>query len=136
MIGVLLAFCGILSATNASTYKLDDASIDVVIANAEEISPDFATITDASNLLVATSSANATLSAKNPWAAWVICWFLGEFGIHRHYMGTSGSMWALYTFTCCGIFGIVPAVDWVVLLIGAIKDDIRKYENNTKFFMW
>jgi hypothetical protein len=41
-----------------------------------------------------------------------------------------------YIFTCFGIFGIVPLVDWIVLLIGLVNDDISKYEDNDKFFMW
>jgi len=45
-------------------------------------------------------------------------------------------MWALYTFTCGGIFGIIPLVDWIMLLIGIIENNIGSYENNTNFIMW
>jgi TM2 domain-containing membrane protein YozV len=69
--------------------------------------------------------------------SWIICWVVGEFGVHRHYLGTKPTMWAIYTFTVCGIFGIVPFVDWWVLLIdGIINDNISPYQNNEKFFMW
>jgi hypothetical protein len=44
--------------------------------------------------------------------------------------------WVGYILTCGGIFGIVPFVDWIVLLIGLVEDDISKYVNNPKFFMW
>ena len=45
-------------------------------------------------------------------------------------------MWAIYTFTFCGIFGIVPFVDWVMLLIGVVDDNISQYIGNTRFIMW
>ena len=87
--------------------------------------------------MMANSSSNsAYISYPNPWAAFAICWVVGHFGIHRRYLGTKSSMWAIYTFTCGGIFGIVPMVDWVVLLIGAANNNIRPYVNNKNFFMW
>jgi TM2 domain-containing membrane protein YozV len=83
------------------------------------------------------SGANASLASNpNPWVSFALCWVVGGFGVHRHYMGTKSSMWAIYTFTCGGIFGIVTFVDWIVLLIGAIDGDISKYVNNNSFFMW
>ncbi len=120
-------------------YVIDDNAIEQVFAEAAEVS-----VADAGvfNLAPMPTTENGmamptfTNASVNPWAAFAICWFLGGFGIHRHYMGTKGSMWAIYTFTCGGIFGIVPLVDWVVLLVGAIQDDIRSYCNNDSFFMW
>lgn len=116
----------------ASTYKIDDASIDAICSESVENN-----LSEASSVFAA-NYAHATLAASdpNPWAAFAICWIVGGVGVHRHYMGTQGSMWAIYTFTCCGIFGVVPFVDWIVLLIGAINDDISKYVNNDAFFMW
>ena len=125
---VMMLLCNVCYA---SAYKVDNASIDAVVANAVEI----ATLETSS--AHGFHGANAMFSSnKSGWAAWVICWFVGPIGIHRHYLGTKSSMWAIYTFTCCGIFGIVPTVDWVVLLIGAIQNDISKYTGNTNFFMW
>ena len=46
-------------------------------------------------------------------------------------------MWALYTFTFGGIFGIVPFVDFIVMLIDLVEDNgFGAYYGNTKFFMW
>ena len=115
----------------ASAYTVDNASIDALVANAVEIS------TLETSFEHGMHGANATLSASpNPWAAFAICWVVGVFGVHRHYLGTKSSMWAIYTFTCGGIFGIVTFIDWVVLLIGAVDDDVSKYVGNTSFFMW
>jgi Predicted membrane protein len=130
----------------ADEYEINDSQVDRAIASATEVSTqeinNFASVTlDAmtSGTVNAQSSAEATYrrsSRKNPWVAWALCWALGEFGIHRHYMGTSSGMWALYTCTCGGIFGLVPFVDWIVLLVGAIDGDIGDYCDNTSFLMW
>jgi TM2 domain-containing membrane protein YozV len=131
----LVLFCSISNANVASSsYKLDNASVDAIMDNAIEVN-----VVDVveSSMFGANATSTTTLSqSKNGWAAFVLCWFLGEFGVHRHYLGTKGSMWAIYTFTCCGIFGVVPTIDLIVLLVHAIKDDIEKYENNNNFFMW
>lgn len=127
-----LSFCAM--AENGDAYTVDDNAIEQVFAQAGEVQ-----MTDASFLTEMTgmeTAAYESAASVNPWAAWAICWFLGEFGIHRHYMGTSKPMWLYYTLTCGGIFGIVYAVDWVVLLVGAIQNDISEYCGNDKFIMW
>ena len=127
-----LSFCAM--AENGDAYTVDDNAIEQVFAQAGEVQ-----MTDASFLTEMTgmeTAAYESAASVNPWGAWAICWFLGEFGIHRHYMGTSKPMWLYYTLTCGGIFGVVYAVDWIVLLIGAIQDDISEYCGNDKFIMW
>jgi TM2 domain-containing membrane protein YozV len=59
--------------------------------------------------------------------------FLGGLG-HRFYLGTETLTGLAYIFTCGGIFGIVPLVDLIVLIID--NKDISAYINNPKFFMW
>lgn len=125
-------------AENGDAYTVDDNAIEQVFAQSAEMTmSDVALFSNQGlNLTGMENAANLSTKSVNPWGAWAICWFLGEFGIHRHYMGTSKPMWLYYTLTCGGIFGIVYAVDWVVLLIGAIQDDISQYCNNDQFFMW
>lgn len=120
-------------AGNDSKYYVDDIAVDQLFANSTEISLD-----NQQCLALGSESNNAKLSADNDAIiAWLICWAVGEFGIHRHYLGTKDNMWAIYTFTCCGIFGIVPMIDWWVLLIdGVIQENIGRYQNNDEFFMW
>lgn len=122
-------------ADNGDAYTIDDNAIDQVFAQSAEM-----TVTDMSLFsidgITMENAASLTTKSVNPWGAWAICWFLGEFGIHRHYMGTSKPMWLYYTLTCGGIFGVVTVVDWVVLLIGAIQDDISAYCDNDQFIMW
>ena len=121
-------------------YVIDDNAIDEVFTEAVEVSlGDLNATLDKDYSLLPDMQNGLSFEAKSrvsPWAAWAICTFLGGFGVHRHYMGTRGGMWAIYTFTCGGLFGVVTTVDWIVLLIGAIQDDIRDYQNNDSFFMW
>jgi len=58
--------------------------------------------------------------------------FLGNFGAHRLYLGTSPKVVVGYSFTLGGIF-ILPVVDAVMLL--TVKD-ISLFENNQNFFMF
>lgn len=134
-----LAMFAISNISFADKYVLDDNAVDNAFKAATVVTIDNVNLFSTGTLNLMTNNAsNMTYysSRVNPWAAWAICTFLGDFGIHRHYLGTSSWMWAAYTFTCCGIFGIVPFVDWVVLLVGAIQDDVSSYTDNSKFIMW
>ena len=122
---------------SASSYKLNDQSVDALFNNATET-----TVTSIdmfnNNALDLSGMTTVSSSTTTVLIAWVVDWVgLGAFGIHRYVLGTKGSMWAIYTFTVCGIFGIVPTVDWWVLLIdGLLLGNGDKYIDNEKFFMW
>lgn len=125
------------SFADVDPYVVDDKAIDQTFEQAVEVDITDMSITPFNDLGTPTASGFTTqLNSDNAWAAWAICFVVGGFGLHRHYMGTSKWMWAYYTFTCGGIFGIVTFVDWVVLLVGAIHNDIGQYLNNNEFFMW
>lgn len=52
---------------------------------------------------------------KNKWTAFLLCLFLGIFGVHKFYEGKPG-MGILYLFTA-GLFGIGCFVDLIVILL-------------------
>ncbi len=128
-----MSFCAF--AENGDAYTVDDNAIEQVFAQSAEMTMSDIALFSNTGLGMENMPTLSTKSV-NPWGAWAICTFLGGFGIHRHYMGTSNLMWLWYTITCGGIFGVVTLVDWVVLLIGAIQEDISAYCNNDQFFMW
>ncbi|MCF8373895.1 MAG: TM2 domain-containing protein [Bacteroidales bacterium] len=133
ILAIILSFTTYSSAGNPSKYYIDDNAVDQLFSNSTE------TVFSGLQLNSISGNFNHSEIADDNEAvvAWIICWFVGELGIHRHYLGTKSNMWAIYTFTCCGIFGIVPAIDWWVLLIdGVINKNIGPYRNNDKFFMW
>jgi TM2 domain-containing membrane protein YozV len=127
----LIAILAIAISANATNYTVDDDAIDALIEASAEVSP-LALMPEAP----VPAAQSLTASSPSPIASFLLCTFLGGFGVHRHYMGTRPWMWAIYTFTFCGIFGIVPFVDWVMLLIGVVDDNISQYIGNTRFIMW
>lgn len=136
---LVLLFCTLFALSTAAfadKYEVNEQKVNALFASATEVSPQDINLFGSSLMNTTSNNNAASFNSPNPWAAFAICFIVGEFGIHRHYLGTSNYMWALYTFTCGGIFGIVPFVDWIVLLVGAAQNDIGKYVNNDKFMMW
>ena len=131
MLFSLIAILAIAVSANAADYTVDDDAIDALIEASAEISP-----LEFMPAAAVPAAASLASGSPSPIASFLLCTFLGEFGVHHHYMGTRPWMWAIYVFTGFGIFGIVPLVDWVMLLIGLVDDDISPYVGNTRFFMW
>ena len=133
----LIAFVTISTVDSAAPYKIDDAAVDNAIESAVEVSP-VSFLSEVPAQLPAGMPASASVSAgKSPVGAILLTFFLGGFGVHRHYMGTRPWMWAIYTFTVGGIFGVVPFVDFIVEIVAAVEDNsIARYCGNTSFFMW
>ena len=129
------------TATSPSDYVIDDTQVETLFANSADVS-------QASAGLVAEFDPTGTYTAaavkkqqsavyyndKSPVLAIVLDFFLGPLGIHRAYLGTATFTWVGYILTCGGIFGIVPLVDFVVLIINS--SDISEYVDNPRFFMW
>jgi len=57
----------------------------------------------------------------------------GIIGLHRVYLGTKPYVPLVYIATVGGAVGIVPFIDFIVLLL---EKDISKYENNPNVIMW
>jgi TM2 domain-containing membrane protein YozV len=57
----------------------------------------------------------------------------GIVGLHRVYLGTSAFVPVVYVATIGGCVGIIPLVDFIVILL---SDDLTPYENNDKIFIW
>lgn len=114
----------------ASSYTADDNQINSLFnAAPETVSVAFTNLSLAGN-----STASFAGTEKDAVIAIILDLFLGELGIHRFYLGTEVMTGIGYIITCGGIFGIVPLIDLVVLVID--NKDISPYVNNPKFFMW
>ncbi len=80
------------------------------------------------NANVAGMGAMSMISPKSKWLAFVLCFFLGGFGIHRFYVGKVGSG-LLYLFTV-GVFGIGWLIDIIQILCGNFKDNMGLFLKN------
>jgi len=133
---VIVLFASVLCVkqASASTYSVNEQAVDQLFANAVETNMISVNATEASSLA---SNITTTVRAgkdKDAIVAIVLDFFLGGLGVHRFYLGTETLTGIGYILTCGGIFGIVPLVDFVVLIID--NKDISKYIDNPKFFMW
>lgn len=136
LITLALAGCVVVAKADGSPYTVNDHEIESVFQQAQTVS---LTAMSQANLAMAngmssTGAAVADAGGKNFTAAILLNLFLGSLGIHRLYLGTKTMTWVGYILTCGGIFGIVPLVDFIVLIIN--NQDISPYVNNPKFFMW
>jgi TM2 domain-containing membrane protein YozV len=121
----------------AESYVVNDQQIEQLLAQSEDVS--LAAVS--ANLLDGqqmngnpAGTARIKADGKEFVPALLLNLFLGGLGIHRLYLGTETLTWVGYILTCGGIFGVVPLIDLVVLIID--NDNISPYVNNPKFFMW
>lgn len=119
---------------NASSYSVNEQAIDQLFDNAVETSMLSVNSPEMNSVVSNSSVALAPSNDKDAVVAIVLDFFLGGLGIHRFYLGTETLTGIGYILTCGGIFGIVPLVDFIVLIID--NKDISPYINNPKFFMW
>jgi len=135
MFFAIFAFAGLfLSQASANSYQLNDAAVDQMFAQAEVV--DFFAVETMAPLAESGYASNAQfVDEKDPIVAFLLSWFLGYLGIHRAYLGTSTGTIVGYILTLGGC-GIVATIDWIMLLIGLVNNDISQYIDNPKFFMW
>ena len=133
LVFVLFATVLCTKQANASSYSVNEKAIDQLFVNAVETSMISINATELTSL-ASNASSSVMGTQKDAVVAIVLDFFLGGLGIHRFYLGTETLTGLGYILTCGGIFGIVPLVDFVVLIIN--MDDISPYVNNPKFFMW
>ena len=132
---LLIAAVFSFNQANASKYSVDEEAIDQLFTTATETSM---ISINANNFSAVPSTVSSPLMAnageKDAVVAIVLDIFLGWAGIHRFYLGTNTLTGLAYPLTCGGIFGIVPLIDFVVLIID--NENISPYIDNPKFFMW
>ena len=59
--------------------------------------------------------------------------FLGHFGVHRIYLGTSPNVPIVYSLTLGGGLGLLPLADFIFILT---TKDLEAFAENDKVFMW
>ena len=59
-------------------------------------------------------------SPKKWLTTFLLCWFLGYWGVHRFYVGKTGT--AVAQLLTCGGFGIWAFIDWIKILCQKFTD--------------
>jgi TM2 domain-containing membrane protein YozV len=134
LIAVIASMLAITTSAKADAYTIDDNAVEAAF-QASISAPISLDVINAALPSGVNNEAKVS-GSSNGWLAFALAFIIGGLGIHRFYLGTATLTGIGYILTCGGIFGIVPFVDWIVLLVGAIQGDVSKYEDNTKFFMW
>lgn len=63
---------------------------------------------------------NSQISDKSKTTALLLCFFLGSLGIHRFYVGKTGTaILMLFTLGCCGIMTLI---DFIMIVSGSFTD--------------
>ena len=57
---------------------------------------------------------------KNWWVAFLLCWFLGNFGAHDFYAGKT--KYGIIKLLTCGACGVWTLIDWVKLILQKYTD--------------
>lgn len=128
----LLAMFALTTQTYAtSAYTIDDSAVEAVFDNSVNVMN-----LDAGSDSMALENATMLKAGKSPIAAFVIAWFLGGIAIHRVYLGGTPLLVLGYILSVFGIFGLVPFIDWIVLLVDVFRNDLGKHEGSDAFFMW
>ena len=122
-IAVMFALAGY---SNNSKYSIDDSMVESVMETSTTVQVDLSP-----NDFMSVTSVQAD---KNPWIAVLLDFFLGGIAVHRVYLGTPPGIIAGYFFTCGGIFGVLPLIDLIVLVIN--NEDITPYVNKRGLFMF
>lgn len=78
-----------------------------------------------------TKDANAPKGDKSQTIAFILCWLLGSFGIHRFYLGyTWQGIVQLLTVGGCGIWVLI---DFVRIILGDLKPNGSEYAKKWNF---
>ena len=86
-----------------------------------EVAEDAAFCSKCGSSLYDTFGESDTAVSDKDWlATFLLCWFLGIWGIHRFYVGRTGS--AIAMILTLGGLGIWVLVDWIIILCGDFKD--------------
>lgn len=127
----VMFFC---AAGLKANYSINNQSVDQLFSNAMEIHLTSFALASSNAFDMANYGYAFSSCDKNAIVAALLAFFLGGWAIHRYYLGTKPTMFFYYFCTCGGIFGVVPLVDFIMLLVD--NKDISKYCKNEKFIMW
>ena len=125
---VIVALLAVAAVANAAEYSVDEAAIDALFTEAVMEAP-------AASMTPINAAISGDPMVTNVVALIVDYVGFGLIGIHRLILGTNPINCLWYFLTFGGIFGIIPLVDGIMLIIDLIQGGAT-YLDNPAFIMW
>lgn len=123
----IVALLAMAAVASAAEYSVDEAAIDALFTEA---------VVEAPAAMAPINVAISGDSTVTNVVALVVDYVgLGAIGIHRLILGTNPLNCLWYFLTVGGIFGIIPLVDGIMLIIDLIQGG-ASYIDNPAFIMW
>ncbi len=128
---VLFAVFAFVAIASANNYSVDEAAVDAIFSEA---------VMEASASSMSMAETSVSSVGGDPQItnviALVVDWVgLGGIGIHRLILGTKPINCLWYFLTIGGIFGVVPLVDGILLIVDLVKGQAN-WLDNPAFIMW
>jgi hypothetical protein len=127
---LLFLFFSLFNFSKAGTAASDSLECTTIIENSF---PKFEERGHRPNHLIKRIKKKYTHSKKVMAAILAFPLPFGILALHRIYLGTKPYVPVVYIATVGGVFGILPFIDFCVLLFDR---DIDRFNNNGKIFMW
>jgi len=121
-------------AGSGEKYKVNDAAIDQMFAQSQDISSAVAGEISVASMNQPTMNV-AGGSSQTVGGYLLRCFFCGGIALHRHYMGGDwGKLW--WKYLCIPVAGGVASCGdfWWVVFKG--NSALSKYKGNDKWFVW
>lgn len=116
---VLCPQCGAPANEGASNCQYCGAAIPQAAPQAAQAQPQV--------VIVNNNTANENLPTKSKIVAALLAFFLGGLGIHKFYLGRTGSGVAYLLFCWTGIPAFIAFFDFIILLCTSEENFCRKY---------
>lgn len=127
---LVLTVSAVTLSNASSKYYIDDAAIDNIFANSQEMQIDASSIINFYNPLNTTSF----VGDKSKVTAGILAILIGACGVHRFYLGHSkaGGLYILLGI-CTGLSGVLGLIDGVMYLMATDEEFQTKFVQNDKF---
>lgn len=118
---------------NASEHKI--AEVYITLADSDTAFVQAIAVADTTQALPEKIQTGSRENVKLIAAILAFPFPFGMIGLHRIYLGTKPWVPIVYVCTLGGCFGVLPFIDFVVILLQD-EESLKQYQNNSKVFMW
>lgn len=125
-------FLLIIIMNSAFVFSSESTKVFFYNVQPEKTSAVSLTLTDWQPILESESTSVDKPKAQKLKAV-LLALFLGHFGVHRIYLGTSANVPVVYSLTLGGGFGLLPLMDIIAIIT---SKDLSEFYGNDQVIMW